>query len=297
MKPMFCWVGSKTRQWKNLSPLFDNISRTCYVEPFGGSGAVFFAKQPERYEVYNDNNRLLVNLFRSFRNNDVVETFQKLGLLYPMGRVFWHELHGLCKAYLKGEKERDAYISKIGLTQYNPDLVVAFAFFYVMRLCFAGVYKGAAFAGGCKGDTGSKSVSYRMVLSSIEEYKKRFENVLIEDIDAFDCLRRYDHTKTFFYVDPPYETETSKKYDVEWTPETTDSLVSLVSSLQGSVVLSCYNNERYERLFDYGFKSDSFKSFASSNRIKDSSCVRTETVYYRLSDYAKEKLGTDTCLF
>lgn len=297
MKPLICWVGSKARQWKNLKPIFDKIKRTFYVEPFGGSGAVFLCKEPEPNEVYNDNNKLLVNLFTAFRDESVAKTFYELSTLYPVGRFFWHELHDICKTYLRNESELQEKLIKLKLDRFDTKIVVAFAFFYVMRNSFAGVYKGAAFAGGCKGDSNSGTLTYRRIVSDIEEYKRRFENVLIENVDAFDCLKKYDHTKTFFYVDPPYEVLTSKKYDVDWTPETTERLVDTIKNCSASVVLSCYDNQRFKKLLDSGFCVDNFRAFASSNRVKGEHCIRTETVYYRLSDYAKEVYTQDDKLF
>jgi DNA adenine methylase len=42
-----------------------------YVEPFGGSGAVLFAKPPSIIEVYNDVDNELVNLFMVLRDKEL----------------------------------------------------------------------------------------------------------------------------------------------------------------------------------------------------------------------------------
>ena len=42
----FNWLGSKVRMRRRLYEIFKEIPRTMYIEPFGGSGAVFFGKEP-----------------------------------------------------------------------------------------------------------------------------------------------------------------------------------------------------------------------------------------------------------
>ena len=61
-------MGNKTSILHILYALFPlNYER--YIEPFGGSGAVLLGKKkPDKFEVYNDFNHNLVNLFRCMRD-------------------------------------------------------------------------------------------------------------------------------------------------------------------------------------------------------------------------------------
>lgn len=61
-------MGNKTSVLHILYALFPlNYER--YIEPFGGSGAVLLGKKkPDKFEVYNDYNHNLVNLFRCMRD-------------------------------------------------------------------------------------------------------------------------------------------------------------------------------------------------------------------------------------
>ena len=57
-------MGNKTSVLHILYALFPLIYER-YIEPFGGSGAVLLGKKkPDKFEVYNDYNHNLVNLFR-----------------------------------------------------------------------------------------------------------------------------------------------------------------------------------------------------------------------------------------
>ncbi|MCL2004695.1 MAG: DNA adenine methylase [Planctomycetaceae bacterium] len=46
-----------------------------YIEPFGGSGAILFAKEPSPVEIYNDLYSDLVTFYRVLRNP---KTYKKL---------------------------------------------------------------------------------------------------------------------------------------------------------------------------------------------------------------------------
>ena len=68
IKTPVSWMGNKTPILNILYALFPRQYNR-YIEPFGGSGAVLLGKeQPDKFEVYNDYNRNLVNLFRCMRD-------------------------------------------------------------------------------------------------------------------------------------------------------------------------------------------------------------------------------------
>ena len=61
------WVGNKTAILPVIYGRFP-LQYDRYIEPFGGSGAVLLGKpQRDRFEVYNDKNKNLVNLFMVIR--------------------------------------------------------------------------------------------------------------------------------------------------------------------------------------------------------------------------------------
>src|SRR5271168_1781847 len=60
------FFGSKTKLAPQIVRHFP--PHLTYVEPFGGSAAVLFAKEPAKVEVYNDIDGELVNFFRVLRH-------------------------------------------------------------------------------------------------------------------------------------------------------------------------------------------------------------------------------------
>ena len=53
-----------------------------YVEVFGGGAAILLGKQPQKFEVYNDFNSDLVNLFRCIKDRPL--SFFKTAGFFPL---------------------------------------------------------------------------------------------------------------------------------------------------------------------------------------------------------------------
>ena len=92
-------------------------------------------------------------------------------------------------------------------------------------------------------------------LGSIEglpEIVQRLQRVQLENAPALDVIRRYDTTKTVFYLDPPYvhsvRSDTSA-YGYEMTEQDHEELGEALQSVHGRVVLSGYRNSLYDRMF------------------------------------------------
>ena len=105
IKTLVSWMGNKTSILHIIYALFPK-SYTRYIEPFGGSGAVLLGKSvPDKFEVYNDYNANLVNLFRCIKNTvldsdsngsgteleDILETIEKQQYVDPvlLKKHFW----------------------------------------------------------------------------------------------------------------------------------------------------------------------------------------------------------------
>lgn len=67
MKSVIKYPGAK---WRIADWIIDKMpNHYSYVEPYFGSGAVFFSKQPSRIETINDLDDDVVNVFRIIRDN------------------------------------------------------------------------------------------------------------------------------------------------------------------------------------------------------------------------------------
>ena len=98
-------MGNKTSILHILYALFPlNYER--YIEPFGGSGAVLLGKKkPDKFEVYNDYNHNLVNLFRCMRDRPMA-FIKELGF-YPLNS---RDDFNAIRDFFRQEKFDDKYL-------------------------------------------------------------------------------------------------------------------------------------------------------------------------------------------
>lgn len=184
------WVGSKRQLKKKIVGLMPE--HVCYVEPFVGGGSVFFEKSPSKVEVLNDIDSKLINFYEVLRTqpNELIERIdsstisRKLFLEYRESD--WNEL---------------------------DDLEKAFRFYYITKCSFGGLFRFNQ-QGKCNSPfAGSPSPKAKSSLYSSNTYKllkqghKRIQNAIIECDDYKNIIKRYDTPDTFFFFDPPYDTD------------------------------------------------------------------------------------------
>ena len=276
----FSWVGSKCRLRGRIYPIFATIPRALYVEPFGGSGAVFFGKSPEN-SVYNDCNRLLTNFFKVIRSAANRRMIQDLVEITPTSEIYFYEFRDLCLQYMRGEDCAET-LAALNLSDYPADVAVAFAFFYLQNNCFGGKCCGA-FGSSLALDTPADRFlprSYHANATRLASFADKLRLTQIVCEDWRDVLRDYDAPTTFFYIDPPYETPSSKTYKTDWTSDDTRDLVAACLELKASFVLSCYDGDIYAPLREIATRQ-TFKASMSVCRDKSVDSDRVETVYIK----------------
>ena len=204
-------MGNKTSILSILYSLFPlNYER--YIEPFGGSGAVLLGKPvPDKFEVLNDYNRNLVNLYRCMRDRPV-EFIRALGFLNLNARDDFNVL----KKFFRKEDFDDAYFqTQLELTEVllppieareirelyaaaHEDYALRRAVMFLKLLRYSYSSGGKSFA--------SQPFSIRSLFGLVQAFSKRCENVVIENQDFEALIRHYDREGSFFYCDPPYFT-------------------------------------------------------------------------------------------
>jgi DNA adenine methylase len=137
---------------------------------------------------------------------------------------------------------------------------------------------------------GSSAVSkYNSKKDRLNLIAGRFKAVQIENRDFKKIFDKFDSDVSFFYVDPPYPTDTrrtKKLYDYELDDDRHSELLEIITSLEGSVLISTYQNEMYDsKLADWK------KVTNPEKRIRSSSTKRkaAEIVYrnYELQEQSK----------
>ena len=174
MNSFMSWVGGK----KALrDAIVARLDERCdrYVEVFGGGGWVLFHKRPSKFEVYNDFNGTLVNLYRCVRDHP-------------------DELCEELRYSLNSRRDFD-YIRDLLHSDTNiPDIKRAAFFYQVIRESYA---SGLDSFGGQPHNIWNN-------FPIIHKASERLQTVVIENKDCVKLIRQYDRPESFFYCDPPY---------------------------------------------------------------------------------------------
>jgi DNA adenine methylase len=265
----FPWFGGKDRLAVRIAELLP--PHKAYIEVFGGSGAVLFAKERSKLEVYNDLDGGVVAFFRVLRErpDELVERLK----LTPYARA----------EYLAC---RETWVD------VDDDVERARRWFVTTWQAFGGGGKahsrvGWAFdVGGRK--NGSRPRTFAWRIDRLHEFAERLRYVQIDQSDWRSCLDRYDVSESsVFYLDPPYlpETRSSGRYAHELTPEDHEEFVARVRTLRGSVLLSGYDSGLYTELEQDGFERFEWNvHLAAAKSIGEARQRRTEILWRRVRD-------------
>lgn len=169
------WVGGKKALRDEILARFPrNYKR--YIEVFGGAGWVLFHKPPGNdFEVFNDFNGNLVNLYRCVREQPEALRNE---LRYMLNSRLDFE-------YMKGMLHSQAVL---------PDVRRAAYYYALIRYSYA--------AG--TSTFGSQPHAMWNNFPLIESAAGRLQKVVIESKDCVKLIRQYDRPESFFYCDPPY---------------------------------------------------------------------------------------------
>jgi len=91
----------------------------------------------------------------------------------------------------------------------------------------------------------------------------RLTRVQLDNRDALEVGRYWDSPETFFYIDPPYVSETRKSkkvYANEPPDEHHRKLVSLLLTIQGGAAVSGYDHDIYRPLENAGWRRYEFQT-------------------------------------
>ncbi len=178
INPFLKWAGGK--RWLISQPDFPTPpSYTRYVEPFLGSGAVFFHLQPDK-ALLSDANAGLIHLYEVIRD-------QPSALLFEMKRH--HSRHS---------KE---YYYEVRARKHRSKLKKSAQFLYLNRTCWNGLYRVNS-----KGEFNVPKGTKDTVLFDTDDFVAVSDLLSNADIRCSDFEAVIDETGEgdFVFVDPPY---------------------------------------------------------------------------------------------
>ena len=248
----FRWIGGKHRLKRRIIELFPD--HKLYCEPFGGSGAVLFAKEPSLVEVFNEINGHIIDFFRVLQDEQMSRRLIKKLKYTPCSLQVFNEYK---KTWM-----------------HQADLVDKVAQWYtILETSFGGNF-GSSW-GRHRDNRASEALRFKNKVDQLDAVVDRLRLVSFECRDFREIIDFYDKDYTLFYCDPPYlpSTRCNNLYDHEMTMEDHQELADQLSGLKAKVVLSGYPNEIYDGL---GWRR---VDFDLKEALNSNTAPRTESVY------------------
>ena len=220
MNCFMSWIGGKKSLRELIVPLFP-LYYERYIEVFGGGGWILFHKPPGNdFEVYNDFNSLLTNLYHCVRDKP-------------------NELMDALRFCLNSRENFNFVKNTLARDSPTSDVQKAAWFYQLIRYSYASGLTSF----------GSQPHDIRTNFPLIEQAHRRLAKVVIENKDCVKLIKQYDRPVSLFYLDPPYfETESYYQNVGEdgFTEKDHIRLRDALFSIEGKFLLS-YNDCEFIR--------------------------------------------------
>ena len=200
-----------------------------YCEPYAGSAAVFFDKEPAQVEVINDLNGELVNFYHTAVNN-----FEELK------REVYATLHS------RDTHKHAMYI--YNNPQFFSNVKRAWAVWSLSKQGFSGILSGSFSYSKKKNIKPTKINNAKLAFNNT--LKERLESTTIESDAAISIIKRYDDTYSFFFVDPPYVGCNMGHYNNMFNEQDLKELLDVLAGLKGKFMLTMYPNDTIKQYAD-----------------------------------------------
>lgn len=226
--PVLKYPGAKWRIASKIVALLPQ--HHSYLEPYFGSGAVLFNKQPSAIETVNDLDDRVYQLFKMVREQP--EFLARMVADTPYCRV-----------------EYDKTFSEHSTT---PNEIVR----QFLVQCWMGYgYRTNDYKQGWKNDVQGRESAYALRSWNrlpvwIVDAAKRLKQVQITNEPALELIKRFNHPNVLIYADPPYvlSTRNGGQYRHEMSDEDHWALLQALLEHKGPVMLSGYRSQMYEQV-------------------------------------------------
>jgi DNA adenine methylase len=279
-RPVLRYHGGKWRLADRLIALFP--AHRVYTEVFGGGGSVLLRKPRCYFEIYNDLDGEVVNVFRVLQNRARARRLESLLRVTPFARAEFLLSYKPTRSEI--ERARRTIIrSFMGFGSDSISRMKASRAGFNTRLSST-MSTGFRWNSNKSGTTGASD--WRNYPEHISAFTQRLQGVVLENRPAAQILRKMDREDALHYVDPPYPMSVRKigngttpehRYRHEMTDKDHVRLAELLHSLRGMVLISSYPSPLYRKLYrDWKLMDWTAGNFCSANTRSQ---TRTECVW------------------
>lgn len=220
LAPFMKYVGGK--RWLARRIIEQLPEHVCYVEPFGGMGAVLLAKPRSKVEVWNDIDGGLANVMRVAKYHpDALADEMRWMLLHRSERLRWlHDSPG------------------------ETDIQRAARWIMVRHTGFGGLAR-KGFHVGKVGPIRPRDALIEAMLA----VSRRLSSVIIECVTWQKVFDLYDAPGTVFFCDPPYAGGDQAMYDHPFTEADHRALAERLMALKGRWMLTYGDHQIIRELY------------------------------------------------
>ncbi len=226
LKTLLKYPGSK---WRIASWIIEHFpEHKVYLEPFFGSGAVFFLKQPSYIETINDIDGNVINLFRVCRENP-----EKLAAQLNLTPFSREEFVSCYEIEVSDPVER----ARRTIVRYHQ----SFGTSNSTKNCWRNVQT----AGGPRCAT-----MWNYLPQSVIETCERLKCAQIENLEAVSLIERFNDPDVLIYCDPPYLQSLRKRsmYANEMNEEDHRKLLETILKSKAKIIISGYDSDLYNNM-------------------------------------------------
>ena len=269
VKPFIKWAGGKRRTLNQL--LFfmpDKISS--FVEPFVGSGCVYFALNAPK-SIINDTNEELINTYIQIRDN--LDELKTLLRSYPYDKDFFLKIRAL---------DRDPDFLSL------PKVQRAARFIYLIKTCFNGLYRvnSKNYFNTPFGKYTDPKICDDEVLDAAHNYMHK-NKTDIRCGHFYDLLDDID-SDAFVYLDPPYFPIAEKSFTSyqpnQWTEENDYELFEFCKELDKRGIRFMLSNSTAPFIIDL-YKNFEMEMINATRSINASGSTRGQIKEIIITNY------------
>ena len=255
------WIGGKKSSRDIIIPRFP-LYYEKYIEVFGGGGWILFGKPPGNdFEVFNDYNSNISNLYTCVRDHSE-ELIERLRYVLNCREDFDRIKHIISEKAEIGDVKRTS------------------EFYQLIRY---------SYASGCD-SFGGKPHSMWSNFPLIEQASRRLQKVIIENKDFEKLISAQDSEVSFFYCDPPYFTTEGYYNNVVFETADHERLRNSLKDITGKFLVS-YNDCPEIRELYSGFEMYSYKRLNNIRQRFDGGSMFSELL---IANYdMNERLGNN----
>jgi len=228
---IFPYYGGKWELSKQLVPMIPQHNR--YIEMFAGGLSMYFRKEKAPFNIVNDFDNDIVNLYISVLER--FDEFSKYVDLLPRSRKLFDDFR----------KEIMTTKAKV----QTPDARRAAIYYYVIKNSFnRNPYNPFS-------KSEKNGIWHSELLEKIKWSKKQLDGVIVENFDFRELVKRYEPKEgDFWYMDPPYVVAGERKdyYFHDFTSNMHNDLRNLcneINSKNGLFMVSYDDRDEIKTLY------------------------------------------------